>query len=227
MFIAICTLDETLYPTVSHDFDSFFSSSSSITLLNKSLFSFPGYVGMLYILLLYDIVKVATNAGEYGPPVWFFSPIFRLPIVVMKKICSSLRRILLQKHQPPILLVEKKQSSPFTRYFRIVVPWLVVYKLPIERPSSQSTVEKKSYKGRLLLRSGYLKDSQRISSSFLFGTSSFFGSLFLLLRARNVFLHPRQVVVDRIRRRRRGSWAVHAFSELVLDGGAAGGVEAC
>lgn len=64
---------------------------------------------------------------------------------------------------------------------------------------------------------------------FSFRTSFFVSVvlLFLLLRARDVFLHPRQVVVDCIRRRGRGRWAVHAFPELVLDGGAAGGIEAC
>lgn len=49
----------------------------------------------------------------------------------------------------------------------------------------------------------------------------------MLLLAGDVLLHPRQVVVDRVRRRRRRRRAVHALAQLVLDGGASGGVVAC
>jgi hypothetical protein len=41
-----------------------------------------------------------------------------------------------------------------------------------------------------------------------------------------VLLHPRQVVIDRIRGRGGRSWSVHAPAELVLDGSATGGVVA-
>lgn len=52
-------------------------------------------------------------------------------------------------------------------------------------------------------------------------------SLLLLLLAGNILLHPRQVVINRIRWRRRRRRAVHALAQLVLDGGASGGVVSC
>lgn len=51
-------------------------------------------------------------------------------------------------------------------------------------------------------------------------------SLLLLPRTRDVLLHSREVVVDGIRGRGRRRRPIHAFPELVLDGGAARGVVA-